>query len=284
VTRCNRPLDGSAVKLLHNDMPPEANPLRVGLGQYDIGWEQPPMSLDRARRVVERAVAAGAQLVLLPEMCTTGFTMDATQWTEPVDGRSVTALQGLAREHGVHIVAGVATREGAATYNSALLIDETGAIVTEYRKQRLFPIGGEDRSYRPGLSAVTAVIRGVRVAIMICFDLRFSELFLAVAPHVDAILLIANWPVTRREHWDVLVRARAIESQCALAAVNRIGRGGGADYDGGSVVYGPWGELLCAVGDGDAAETAFIADIDPAEVARVRMRYPFLQRPAATST
>jgi len=256
-----------------------SNPVRVALGQYDTGWHDPQASLRSASRVIERAAQAGAKLVLLPEMCTTGFTMESAAWAEFVDGASVTVLRNLAASRKVHLLAGVATREGdGSLYNSALLISPDGAVAAQYRKQRLFAKGGEHASYQAGDAPVVATIEGVRVALLICYDLRFAELFSAVAPQVDAILLIANWPAVRREHWDVLVRARAIESQCYVAAVNRIGSGGGAAYDGGSVIYGPWGELLCAAESRDASAEAIIADIDAAVVQRVRDEYPFLKR------
>ncbi len=252
--------------------------LRVALGQYDTAWEDPKTSLERAGRVIERAAAAGAQLVALPETCTTGFTMQSARYAEPLDGNAVSTLAGLAARHGVHVLAGVATRENAAFYNSALLFAPSGELIAHYRKQRLFALGGEDASYQAGDDAIIADIDGVRVAPFICYDLRFPELFRAVAPHVDAMILIANWPVQRRAHWDVLVQARAIENQCYFVAVNRIGAGGGATYNGGSMVDGPWGECLSTAQDTDSATGAVCcAIIDTAEVTRVRKRYPFVQ-------
>lgn len=249
-------------------------PLVVCLGEYDIGWHDPETSIARADDLVERAAGAGARLVVLPEMATTGFTMDSAHRSEPLSGPSVAALADVARRHGVHLLAGVATREarGATGYfNSALLFGPDGELDAHYRKQRLFAYAGEDDYYSPGEGPVVATVEGVRIGLFICFDLRFPEIFRVVAPEIDAFALIANWPAVRRTHWDVLARARSIENLAYMIAVNRSGEGGGLEYDGGSVAYGPWGDPVSDEKDG-----LLLARIDPAEVARVRAAYPFL--------
>jgi omega-amidase len=258
-----------------------AGPLRLALGEYDIGWHDPETSLDRLARLVERAAAADADLVVLPEMCATGFTMEADRYAEPLDGHSATRLSKLARHHRVHLLAGLATREegngGAACYNSALLLAPDGKRVGEYRKQRLYAHAGEDRHYRPGTGPRVFEIGGVRIAPFICYDLRFPELFREVGPEVDALVVIANWPVARRAHWDVLVRARAIENQCYMVAVNRTGRGGGLEYDGGSAAYDPMGRRLDGAEEGAAGDAGALSvvEIDPGVVGRVRSELPF---------
>ncbi len=256
-----------------------SGPLRVALGEYDTGWHDPAGSLARAAGVVARAAGAGARLVVLPEMCTTGFTMDPAAQAEPLTGPSVAALAELARAHRVHLLAGVATREagpgGERFHNSALLFGPGGALAAEYRKQRLFAHAGETGVYSAGEGPAVVGVEGVRLALFICFDLRFPELFRAVAPEVDGVLLIASWPAARREHWDVLVRARAVENQCYVVAVNRSGEGGGVEHDGGSAAYGPWGEPLA--GSPAAPEGPVVVELDPAEVDRVRGRYPFVE-------
>src|SRR5690606_16888596 len=155
-------------------------------------------------------------------------------------------------------------------FNSALLFDASGEVSAHYRKQKLFVYADEQRHYSPGDAPVVVEVKGVRLAPFICFDLRYPELFRAVASYVDAMLLIANWPRSRRMHWDVLCRARAIENQCFFLAVNRTGEGGGLEYDGGSVAYGPFGEL---VGEGPGA----VVEIDPERVGEVRRKYPYVE-------
>lgn len=258
---------------------PSTIPLRVALGEYDIGWQDPSLSLARAAEVVDRAARAGARLVVLPEMCTTGFTMESGKYAEPAEGAAVHSLAALASTHQLWIIAGVALREpdGAGDErprNTAIVFAPTGKIEAIYRKQRLFAFAGEHRSYEPGEGPLVVDLDGVRVSPFVCYDLRFPELFRRVATDVDLIVVIANWPASRRAHWDVLVRARAIENLSYVVAVNRVGNGGGLAYDGGSVAYGPWGEL--AASSRAAASLVATVDVDPREVARVRADYPFL--------
>ncbi len=250
--------------------------LRVALGEYDTGWHDPATSLVRAEEVVRAAAVADAALVVLPEMCTTGFSMDAAQ-AEPLDGPSVRSLAGLAASARVQLLAGVAIRESAPEgsahlVNAAILFGDDGRTRAVYRKQRVFAYGGEDAVYTPGRAPVVTEVNGVRIAPFVCYDLRFPELFRAVAREVDAIVIIANWPAARRAHWDALLRARAIENQCYVVAVNRIGSGGGLAYDGGSAAIDPWGESLTPTG-----VSVPCVDIDPARVRAVREEYPFLR-------
>jgi predicted amidohydrolase len=211
-------------------------------------------------------------------MCTTGYTMEGTRWAEPLspDQGASGSLAAAAREFRVWVLAGLAVRETtpARLVNAAVLFDPAGSVAAIYRKQRLFTYAGEHEVYAPGDAPVVVTIEGVRVGLFICFDLRFPELFRAVAPDIDAVLLVANWPERRRAHWDVLTRARAIENQCYVVAVNRSGVGDGVEYDGGSVAYDPWGEPVGIGGGGNASR---VVDIDPARVKLVRARYPFLR-------
>lgn len=253
--------------------------LRVALGEYDTGWHLPEASLALADSVVRDAAGCGARLVVLPEMATSGFTMDTAQ-AVTMDSPVVRSLQEIAQRHDVWLVAGVALAEAPrgsgdgqrCAVNAALAIDPDGRIVAVHRKQRLFAFAGEHEAYAAGESATTVTIEGVRIGLFICYELRFAELFAAVAPQCDCMVLIANWPAARRPHWDALVRARAIENQCAVVAVNRTGTGGGITYDGGSIAYDAWGDELPS----DEGCGVPVVTVDAAAVADVRSRYPFL--------
>lgn len=256
-----------------------AGQLRVALGEYDIGWHAPEASLASADSVVRDAAACGARLVILPEMAPTGFTMDATQ-AAPLDSPAVHGLQDIARRYAVWLIAGVAMREpderdpaASSVVNAALAIDPSGQIVAVHRKQRLFAFAGEHEVYRAGEAATTVAIDGVRIGIFICYELRFAEVFAAVADRCDCMVVIANWPAARRPHWDTLLQARAIENQCAVLGVNRIGEGGGIIYDGGSAAYDAWGQPLPAEGGCGVP----IVTVDANDVAQVRGKYPFLK-------
>ena len=252
--------------------------LRAALGEYDTAWHDPTLSVRRAREVIAAATRLKARLVVLPEMCTTGFTMEAGRWAEVLGGKGSAneSIALAAQEHRVWVLAGLALREAspARVVNAAVLFDPMGSVAAVYRKQRLFAYSGEHEVYAPGEGPVVVTIEGVRVGLFVCYDLRFPELFRAVAPEIDTAIIIANWPERRRAHWDVLTRARAIENQCYVIAVNRTGTGDGVEYDGGSVAYDAWGE---PVGIGGGGNTPRVVDIDPSRVKLVRARYPFLR-------
>lgn len=248
--------------------------LRVALGEYDTGWQQPEGSLDRAAVCVARAASTGARLVVLPEMCTTGFTMEPHLWAEPVGGPSFARLSTMAARHDVWLMAGVATRTGGGYTNVAAVFDPQGSLVATYAKQRLFAFASEDDHYRAGSGAAVIDIDGVRVSPFVCYDLRFPELFRAAAPACDLMVVIANWPATRRPHWDALLPARAIENLAYVAGINRTGSAGGIQYDGGSAAYDPWG---LSVAQRTAVASPAVVDVSTARVASIRAQYPFLE-------
>jgi len=227
--------------------------------------------------VVQAAASAGAQLVVLPEMALTGFTMEPAAHAEPLDGAHVRALARLAAGAGVELLASIARRDARVGeprfLNSVVHVGRDGEPRVVYDKQRLFAYGGEHERYTAGESAPAVLdVRGVRVATFVCYDLRFPELFREVADEVDVVVVTANWPAARRPHWDVLLRARAIENQCWVLGVNRTGAGGRLQYDGGSAAYDPWGERA----DRDESGTR-IVDVDRARVREIREKYPFLK-------
>ncbi len=247
--------------------------LTIALGEYDTGWHDPAASIAAARRLVTRAASVGAELIALPEMATTGFTMESDR-AVAIESPDVDALRGMARAHDVWLVAGVALvadNDESCAVNGAMAIDPSGEIVAVHRKQRLFAYSGEDKSYVPGDASTTITVNGVRIGLFICYELRFAEVFAPVAAEVDAMLLIANWPAARQQHWDALLRARAIENQCYLVGVNRTGVANGLAYVGGSTVFDPWGDRVTVSPVGGER----IVTIDARRTAEVRERYPF---------
>jgi predicted amidohydrolase len=245
--------------------------ITVALGEYDIGWHNPKQSLSNARELARQARAAGADVLVLPEMCTTGFTMDADNFAEAPDGDSIRALSALAAENRLSVVAGVSMRRDGRYLNSALAFAPDGSLAATYDKQRLFGYAKETEVYSTGTGPCVIQLSGLSVALFVCFDLRFPELFREVGSEVDAFVLIANWPSARQRHWEILTQARAIENQCYMIAVNRVGEGDGLNYAGGSVIFDPWGERI----DKPAARSPIrIAEVSSSVVARVRKDFP----------
>ena len=245
--------------------------LLVALGEYDTGWHDPAGSLSRIGDLARRARAAGAELLVLPEMCTTGFTMAAEHYSEPEDGPSMTAIADIARRNELHVVAGLSMRRDGRYVNSAVAFGPDSEVLGSYDKQRLFGYATEHEIYSPGTGPCVVSLGPITAALFVCFDLRFPELFREVAADVDAIVLIANWPSTRHRHWEVLTQARAIENQCYLVGVNRTGSADGLDYIGGSVIYDPWGARI----DEPSSDSSLrVGTLSHKKVEQVRKSFP----------
>jgi len=253
--------------------------VRVALLQMDLAWEDVPENHRRARGLLEQAAKQGARLAILPEMFSTGFSMDAAGVAEPPGGPSETFLRAAANELGLSIIASIPETSGTRPHNMALVVSPEGA-VARYAKIHPFSYGGEHLHYAPGDRVVTVEIDGVRVTPFVCYDLRFPEPFRAAAAETDLYVVVANWPELRREHWKTLLRARAIENQAYVAGVNRVGDGDGLHYAGDSAAISPLGETLA---EGDERERVLFADVEPDNVAKLRARFPALEdrRPEA---
>jgi predicted amidohydrolase len=248
--------------------------MRIAAVQHDIVWEDREANFDRLAPQVARAVGAGAELVLLTETFSTGFSM-TPGIGESEGGPSARFLAAQAAEHGVW-VAGTCPEVAAGEalpYNSFVLAGPDGT-THRYRKLHPFTHAGEHERFRAGEKPVTVEIGGLRVTPFICYDLRFADVFWRAAPETDVYLVPANWPSSRRAHWQTLLQARAIENQAYVVGCNRVGTAGnGTEHAGDSRIVSPTGELLATAA---GVETLVLADVDPAEVAATRDRFRFM--------
>jgi predicted amidohydrolase len=251
-------------------------------------------NLETADRLVRRAAADGARLVVLPEKWSLlGRGADLRDGAEPLDGPAVTWACDAARELGIDLVAGsVAERvEGEAKLrNTSLHIGPDGEVKAVYRKVHMFDVEVEGTVYResdheaPGEDVVlSATADGVELGLTVCYDVRFPELYRILAVRGARIVTIpAAFTVpTTRDHWEVLVRARAIEDQCFVIAANQVGEHAEGLRSGGrSMIVDAWGLVLAQAAD---SETVITADLDLDAQAAIRTRLPSLanRRPAA---
>ncbi|HEY0509957.1 MAG TPA: nitrilase-related carbon-nitrogen hydrolase [Blastococcus sp.] len=256
--------------------------MRIAAVQHDIVWEDREANFERLAPQVARAVGAGAELVLLSETFSTGFSM-TPGIGEPEGGPSARFLAAQAAQHGVWMggtcpeVAEGAGGEGGGNeelpYNSFVLAGPDGT-AHRYRKLHPFTHAGEHERFRAGEEPVTVEVGGLRITPFICYDLRFADVFWKAAPDTDVYLVPANWPSPRRLHWQTLLQARAIENQAYVVGCNRVGTAGdGTHHAGDSRIISPMGELLATAA---GVETIVLADVDPAEVAATRDRLKFL--------
>lgn len=250
--------------------------VRVAALQTDIVWEDRDANFVRLRPWIAAAAAAGARLVVLPEMFACGFSMDSQRVAEPPDGPTVSFLAEESRRHGVWLAGSLPERDDTDRLpaNTLVVVDPTGAVRARYHKIHPFTHAGEHEAYRAGNDRVTVEVEGLRVTLFVCYDLRFADDAWECAAETDAYVWVANWPEPRRRHWRVLLEARAIENQAWVVGVNRVGRDPGLRYAGDSRVVSPSGEVVAAAAEG---ETMLLADLDAAEVERVRRALPFLR-------
>lgn len=243
--------------------------------QMDIAWEDKEKNLKKAASLLDKAVSQECSVAVFPEMFATGFSMNAESVSEDPDGAVLTGLCALARIKRISIIAGIAVRNGIDYENRAYVISPRGEIIDSYTKNYGFSYSGEDKKYKSGTEQIVFQLDNAPASVFICYDLRFPELFRKVARSVSMIFVIANWPDSRIDQWDALLKARAIENQCFFIAVNRRGKDGyGLNYNGHSSVYSPTGEEIDLFRlDGECR----CFEIDEGQTAFVRERFPFLK-------
>ncbi|HEY3173194.1 MAG TPA: carbon-nitrogen family hydrolase [Thermoanaerobaculia bacterium] len=253
--------------------------MRVALLQMDLAWEDVLENHRRAALLLEQAAAGAARLALLPEMFSTGFSLDSKRIAQPPGGPSESFLREHAAKLALWILASVPEAGEPSPRNMALLVAPDGSVV-RYAKIHPFSYAGEHRVYAAGDRVVTAEIDGVRVTPFVCYDLRFPEPFRIAAADTDLFAVVANWPDRRREHWRALLRARAIENQAYVVGVNRAGDGNGLHYAGDSAAIAPLGETIV---EADEREQVLFCEVDPEVVKKLRARFPALEdrRPEA---
>ncbi|HEX2747932.1 MAG TPA: nitrilase-related carbon-nitrogen hydrolase [Verrucomicrobiales bacterium] len=245
----------------------------IGL-QTDIAWLDRTGNHSQVAALLELANPVPGALVVLPEMFASGFSQDVDAATVDV-AASEAFLAGLARQYGIALMAGLATRQDGCGANVSVTYGPDGKELARYRKLQPFSMAGEGEAYPAGDRVVTFEWGGFTVAPFICYDLRFPEIFRIAADRGASLFaVVANWPDRRHHHWSTLLRARAIENQAGLIGVNRAGTDPDFHYAGGSAILGPQAEVLSEAGE----SPGFIkAELHPGTVAEWRAGFPALR-------
>jgi omega-amidase len=240
--------------------------LRVTLVQSEIAWEAPVANRHRLAEHF-RGLAGHTDLIVLPEMFSTGFSMDAGALAESMNGPTVGWMREEAAAMGCVITGSLIVRDQGRYFNRLVWARPDGSLA-HYDKRHLFRMAGEHNHYAAGGSRLTVEVKGWRVCPLICYDLRFPVWSRSRGDY-DLLLYVANWPARRAHAWAALLRARAIENLCYVAGVNRIGRDGNAvSYAGDSVALDFLGQPLSSEGGGDRVETA-VLDMESLRAHRV---------------
>lgn len=243
--------------------------LKLALVQTTLVWHDAKANRERFEALLESA--RGADVVILPEMFTTGFSMDSETLAEAEEGATYAWLRTQASRLDAVVCGSVIIRAADGSHRNRLLWARPDGEVQHYDKRHLFRMAGEHQHYTAGEQQVLLEWKGWRIRPLVCYDLRFP-VWSRDAQGTDLLLYTANWPAARRQHWNRLLPARAIENLCYVAAVNRVGEDGkGHAYSGDSQVLDFQGDSLLAAGNADGV---FQITLGAAELAAYRERFP----------
>jgi len=250
--------------------------MRLALVSLLQEWENKEANFSSCRAFVQKAKAQGAELVVFPEMTLTAFSMNTVDTAEdPSDSKSVELFRCLAHEFHVSIVFGVVFRHGGKSTNNAIWVDANGLVLGSYTKIHPFSFSGEDMVFSGGNKICIVKLESEVIGLTICYDLRFPEIYSALGKQCDIIINIANWPARRVDHWNTLLKARAIENQLFIVGVNRTGTdGNGLEYIKSSQVINPNGELLNPI---TSVNEVDIYDIDCEYIGRFKQTFSTTQ-------
>jgi predicted amidohydrolase len=253
--------------------------LKIALAQMNVALGQPRQNEPMARGLVARAAAAGAQLVVLPELWFSGYDLaHAADYAAALNQGAFALMAELAKAHGLYL-AGTSLEANPAglPYNTAALLSPQGELVGAYRKVHLWAPMGEVEHMAPGGELPAFELPWGRTALAVCYDLRFPEAWRCFANAGARLVVVpAQWPAKRVEHWRLFLRARAVENQFFVAGCNRAGVDpdpAATTFGGYSAVSDPWGTLLV---EGGMEPDLLVATLELDEVDRARRTFPFL--------
>lgn len=244
--------------------------MKVTILQRDIEWCAPEANLRRASEAIDRN--PGSDIYLLPEMFSTGFCTEPNGVAEGTCGVTLKWMLRKAADVNAAIAGSVAVEENGCFYNRFYFVKPNGEVVY-YDKKHLFTYGGEHLRFTAGAKRTVVEFRGVRILLEVCYDLRFP-VWARNHGDYDMILYVASWPTPRISAWSALLVARAIENQCYVAGVNRVGIDPACEYNGASVVIDPYGRVIaeCAMGE----ECEATVEVDMASLNAFREKFPVL--------
>lgn len=251
--------------------------MKIAVVQMDIAFSEPEKNFFQVENGIAQAAGQGADVVVFPEMWNTGYALGKLEaLADPNGERTKSLLSRLAKQHAINIVGGsVATKKAQGFFNTMYVANRNGDIVAEYDKAHLFPLMDEPVYMQKGQAKNIFKLDDVDCGGVICFDLRFPEWIRAhVLEGAKIIFIPAEWPKPRIDHWEILLQARAIENQCFIVAVNRVGRDPDHEYNGHSMIISPWGDIYLS---GNEKEGIYYADISLDEVERVRNTIPIFR-------
>ncbi|MEO0414834.1 MAG: nitrilase-related carbon-nitrogen hydrolase [Verrucomicrobiota bacterium] len=252
--------------------------MRVDLVQMPIVWEDKAANLLYVEQLLQSSFQrplAGESLIVLPEMFSTGFSMETSVTVDQPEEGASAAMRAWALEHQSFLIGGCVLETGGEFENLAQTFSPSGETTGSYAKLQPFNFAGEGLAHRAGDEVTVLDISGVKVCPLICYDLRFPEHFrTGVDKGAEVFVVIANWPERRESHWVKLLQARAIENLAYVVGVNRVGTDPELSYSGRSLVVDPQGEIVL---DCKSMEGLFSCDLDISALREWRATFPALR-------
>jgi len=220
--------------------------MKISLVSLDPKWEDKQANRVLSEQFVAVLAKENVDIIIFPEMTLSGFSMNVDLIAEDTSHpETLMFFQGLTKKYEVAIIFGVVAAKKDKNYNRSFFVDETGVVLGSYSKIHPFSFSGENKFYTAGSELTVVNYKDYSIGLTICYDLRFPELYTALAKNCDVIVNIANWPKKRIKHWNTLLKARAIENQIIIIGVNRIGLdGNNLEYVESSHIYNADGEEL----------------------------------------
>lgn len=244
--------------------------LKISLIQSSVLWEQPQKNRAQFETKV-LSLSGKTDLIILPEMFSTGFTMQVRQFAETMQGATVSWLKEMSAFTNADMVGSLIIREDEKYFNRLIWSKPDGQIF-HYDKRHLFRMAGEEKHFYAGGKRVIVELNNWKILPLICYDLRFPVWARNRKNEYDLLIYIANWPERRVSHWSTLLQARAIENQCYVAGVNRTGEDeNGIRHTGQSAVFDYLGKNLCALGGGVTSRTVSLSS---ASLHKFRKKFP----------
>lgn len=251
--------------------------LSIAAVQPDIVWENPYKNFDHFEALLATQLKQSVDMIVLPEMFNTGFSMDADHFAEDMEGDSVLWMMRVSKKYQAIVMGSLIIEEDSEFFNRLIVVKQD-EIIAEYDKRHLFRMALEDEYYAQGTQATRFECLGWKISLMICYDLRFpvwsrNRVMEKEQLAYDLLIYVANWPSPRISHWDILLKARAIENQAYVVGVNRVGvEPKGTAYNGHSVIIDHKGSVLSCAEEGK--EQIIKAELDLEAMQKYRKKFP----------
>jgi len=219
--------------------------MKTALVSLNQVWEDKEANLSLCEEHIKEASIVKVDLIIFPEMTLTGFSINIEKIAEVESSETIIEFQSLAAKYNIAIVFGVVIKDENKALNRSVFVDNNGEILGTYTKIHPFTFAKEDKYFNAGNKLSVVEYQGIKIALTICYDLRFPELYSVLSKQSDMVINIANWPEKRVEHWNTLLKARAIENQTFIVGVNRVGVDGNSlEYEESSNIHNANGDKL----------------------------------------